>query len=64
MEDILNDNISSDFYNNDSEFGFDSIMCTLIKIKKNKKNKKNKKKETKKIYKILEVLCLYKIDNL
>ena len=40
LEDILNDNISSDFYNNDSEFGFDSIMCTLIKLKKNKKNKK------------------------
>lgn len=42
LEDILKDNISSDFYNNDTEFGFDSIICTLIKLKKNEKEEKKK----------------------
>lgn len=35
---ILKDNIEYDFYNNDTEFGFDNITCTLIKIKTNEKN--------------------------
>ena len=35
---ITKDNISSNFYNNDTEFGFDNITCTLIQIKKDKKN--------------------------
>ena len=33
FEKITKDNIAYDFYNNDSEFGFDNITCTLIKIK-------------------------------
>ena len=42
LETILEDNISSDFYNNDSEFGFDNITCTLIQIKNEKKEEDNK----------------------
>ena len=34
---IIKDNIVYDFYNNDSEFGFDNITCTLIKIKSSNK---------------------------
>jgi serine/threonine protein phosphatase PrpC len=38
LDNITKDNISSNFYNNDTEFGFDNITCTLIQIKKVKKN--------------------------
>lgn len=39
---IIKDNIAYDFYNNDSEFGFDNITCTLIKIKSRNKEKVEK----------------------
>ena len=38
LNNIVADNNSSYFYNNDTKFGFDNITCTLIQIKKNKKN--------------------------
>ena len=37
LNEIIKDNIEYDFYNNDTEFGFDNITSTLIKIKSIKK---------------------------
>ena len=37
LDKIIKDNIAFDFYNNDSEYGFDNITCTLIKIKNSNK---------------------------
>ena len=34
IEENLKDKITYEFYNNDTDVGFDSITCTLIKIKK------------------------------
>ena len=48
LEKILEDNIAYDFYNNDSEFGFDNITCTLIKIKNKEKKDEEKKEEVNK----------------
>ena len=34
---IITNNIEYDFYNNDTEYGFDNITCILIEIKNNEK---------------------------
>ena len=42
LDKIIKDNIAYDFYNNDSEFGFDNITCILIKIKSSNKKEVEK----------------------
>lgn len=48
LDKLLKDNIAYDFYNNDTEFGFDNITCTLIKLKNKEKKEEEKKEEIKK----------------